>query len=708
VTAAAWLSGSFFTGLGWALFHFLWQGTLVAAVLAALGVALARRTPAVRYAVACGALVTMLALPAATAWSITVRGARASGGGSARSALPSGGAPMPVVSVPDAVADGFLPETLCSRVEAFRPGALLLWFAGVLLLSIRFLGGLRTANRLTRRGAQPAEPEWQEMLQRLAARLAVTRPVRLLQSALVKVPTAIGAFRPVILLPASVFTGLPARGLEALIAHELAHVRRHDYLVNLVQTAAETLLFYHPAVWWVSSRIRAEREQCCDDLAIAATGDARSYARALVRLEEMRGAAPRLAVAAGGGNLWRRVLRMLSEAPPSAPASGWVSGTLALAMVFVIGAAARVGSPDGWEEGGSAVALRAPLAPVDAVVRAPRSPLARLAAPAPTRRKATTETPTPSDSDSDSDSDFDFDFDSAEADDATPPEIETDGEVTADEMHSFRVHGVTPEFIAAVRALGYSGADADDLVALRIHGVTPEAIAEMNRIFGKRPLEEHVSFKIHGVDPESLRRMSALGLGKLSPDDAVALKIHGVDAPYVEALHAAGYGEISADDAVSARIHGVSPEDVAAWSRLGYPHPSLEDLVAARIHGVSPEFASEIRSAGMKGASLEDLTAFRIHGVTAEFLRELKAQGLKDLSEEDAVSFRIHGVTPDLVEDVRSLGYPNPAPKDLVALRIHGVSVESIRKANARAGRLLPLEDLVDRSLCGKDENDDD
>ncbi len=401
MTAAAWFSGGFFTGLGWALFHFLWQGTLVAAVLAAASLALARRTPAVRYAVACGALVTMLALPVATAWSISVRGARASGGGSARSAVPSGGAPIPVVSVPDAVADGFLPETLRNRVEAFRPGALLLWFAGVLLLSIRFLGGLRTANRLTRRGAEPADPEWQEMLQRLAARLAVTRPVRLLQSALVKVPTAIGAFRPVILLPASVFTGLPARGLEALIAHELAHVRRHDYLVNLIQTAAETLLFYHPAVWWVSSRIRAEREQCCDDLAIAATGDARSYARALVRLEEMRGAAPRLAVAAGGGNLWKRVLRLLSEAPPSAPASGWVSATLALAMVFVIGAAARVGSPESWEEqGGSGGAAEAPLvrAFADVVVTAPR-PLTRLAA-SPSRRRSSSETPTPTDSDS--------------------------------------------------------------------------------------------------------------------------------------------------------------------------------------------------------------------------------------------------------------------------------------------------------------------
>jgi bla regulator protein blaR1 len=705
MTAPAWFSGSFFTALGWALFHFLWQGALVAAVLAALGAFLARRSPAVRYAVACGALATMLALPIATAWSLTTRGARRAAVASAASSDMSGSVPGVASPVSPGVAGDLLSESLRGRFEALRPWALLAWFAGVLVLSVRFLGGLRTANRLTRRGTRPATEEYQRMLARLAARLAVTRPVKLLQSAVVKVPTAIGAFRPAILLPASVFTGLPTRGLEALIAHELAHVRRHDYLVNLVQTAAETLLFYHPAVWWVSSRIRAEREQRCDDLAIAATGDARSYARALVRLEEMRGSAPALAVAAGGGNLWKRVLRLLSEPPSSPPASGWLSGALALATVFVIGAAARVGSPEGWDDLGCAAALAASVDSPDAVVRAPRISSSRAATAG--RKRRSTETTGTSDAI----------FDVARAAmvpegeptvEATPEPATASRALTDDELHAFEVHGVTPEFIQAVRALGYDRADPDDLVALRIHGVTPEGIAEMNRIFGKRPLEEHVSFKIHGVDPESVRRMSALGLGRISPDDAVSLKIHGVDTAYVEALKSAGYEEISAEDAISARIHGVSPDDATAWVRLGYPHPSLEDLVAVRIHGVSPEFAQEIRSAGVKAESLEDLTSFRIHGVTAEYVRELKSLGLSELDGEDAVAFRIHGVTPELVRGVRSLGYTNPSPDDLVALRIHGISVDEIRKTNARAGRRVALEDVVERHLCGHEGDDDE
>ncbi len=372
---------------------------------------------------------------------------------------------------------------------------------------------------------------------------------------------AIGAFRPAILLPASIFTGLPPRGLEALIAHELAHIRRQDYLVNLLQAVAETLLFYHPAVWWVSARIRTEREQCCDDLAISATGDARSYARALVRIEEMRGATSALAVAAGGGNLWKRVVRLLRDEPASAESpSGWLAGTVALALLFVLGAAARVG-PSGSIEGddfGSGRALVSEPAPADVVVRAPA------ASPKSTGRHSGREAP---------------DSDSNCKPVASPPRL---GALSGEALVALRDHGVTGDFVRAVASLGYDRAEPDEILALKIHGVTPEDIAEMNRIFGKRPLDEHVAFKIHGVTADSVRRLSVLGLGKLSPNDVVAMRIHGVTPDLVRDIRSLGYTDPSPDDLVALRIHRVSVESIRkANARAGRLLP-LDELIERR------------------------------------------------------------------------------------------------------------------------------
>ena len=162
------------------------------------------------------------------------------------------------------------------------------WFFGVLALLARHLGGWIRVQTMRHRQTTPVPIPIFEMLRELIARLRVSRPVRLLQSRLVEVPTVIGWLRPVILLPASVLTGLSADQMQALLAHELAHVCRNDYLVNLLQTLVETLLFYHPAVWWLSRQIRQERENCCDDLAAAVCPSRIAYARALLAMEELR------------------------------------------------------------------------------------------------------------------------------------------------------------------------------------------------------------------------------------------------------------------------------------------------------------------------------------------------------------------------------------------------------------------------------------
>ncbi len=199
-------------------------------------------------------------------------------------------------------------------VDRWMNVILAVWLAGMLVLSIRPLIGWRATRSLRSRGRSSVSDSIAAATKRVAERLGVRRVIEVAQSSLVEVPTMIGWLKPLVLLPASAVSGLSVQQLEAVIAHELAHVRRHDYLVNLFQLLMETVFFYHPAVWWVSHRMRVEREECCDDIAVHMTGDRVGYAKLLVWLEESRDPTARqtLAMSADGGSLLNRVHRLLS------------------------------------------------------------------------------------------------------------------------------------------------------------------------------------------------------------------------------------------------------------------------------------------------------------------------------------------------------------------------------------------------------------
>jgi beta-lactamase regulating signal transducer with metallopeptidase domain len=316
--------------VGWALVHSLWQGALVAILFACFSALAARAGAGVRYACACVALALMLLTPLATAClgGVSARGLFAreqfstewTWADSARERVRAGqGFESAATRAPqgEGRAPGSTPtlrELAEEGLTGLVPWFAAVWFVGVALLASRLVGGWLLVLRL-RRSARPVAEAFEELLSRVSRRLRVSRAVRLCRSALVEVPTVVGHLRPIILIPASALVGLTPQQLEAVLAHELAHVRRYDYLVNLLQTAAEVLLFYHPAAWWLSRRLRVEREHACDDAAVeAVAGDVLLYARALAALETLRPArahAPALALAADGGSLMQRIQRLV-------------------------------------------------------------------------------------------------------------------------------------------------------------------------------------------------------------------------------------------------------------------------------------------------------------------------------------------------------------------------------------------------------------
>lgn len=326
--------------LGWALLHSLWQCALAAAALASLLAIVPVRAARTRYALAVTTLTLMLAVPIGTA--VRLRAAGPSVGVVVAPAPRAVALPSPAAAEPPTSPAERPGPALATRIRAdlepALPWIVVAWLAGVVILSIRLASGWLVTRRLSTVGTRPVPQSCRDALARLVVRLRVTRPVRVLESAVIQVPAVIGWLRPVVLLPVSALTGLTPLQLDALLAHELAHVRRYDYLVNLLQSAIETLLFYHPAVWWVSRRVRDEREHCCDDVAVAACGDAHCYATALLGMERLRNPLPALSMAASGGSLVERVRRLMAPAAPETFPRG-LAGALAvlLALVLAVG-----------------------------------------------------------------------------------------------------------------------------------------------------------------------------------------------------------------------------------------------------------------------------------------------------------------------------------------------------------------------------------
>jgi beta-lactamase regulating signal transducer with metallopeptidase domain len=175
------------------------------------------------------------------------------------------------------------------NLEDFLPYVSLLWMLGVALLSLRLLISFYLLRRYKKESFELSESWIQERLKMLAKRMDLKQPIKLLQTTTLTTPAVMGVVKPMLLIPSSLVSGLSVQQLDILLAHELAHIKRHDYLVNILQTLAETLLFYHPVVWWVSRVIRQEREHCCDDMALQVTGQsALEYAEVLLRLEKSR------------------------------------------------------------------------------------------------------------------------------------------------------------------------------------------------------------------------------------------------------------------------------------------------------------------------------------------------------------------------------------------------------------------------------------
>lgn len=595
--------------VAWTLIHFCWQAAAVAAAYRAISVAFVRRSAETRYLAALSSLLLMLTLAAVTfAWEIRTEPAPISFISNAKY-LDNADHLVPLTGeFPRITARGIMPvapEPSRIALSDLLPWIDGLWLAGVLTFSIRGLCGWWLLRKLRLASIVQPPADVRASFDRIGLALGLRRAVLLRLSHAIESPMTMGTLRAVVLLPLSAITLLGPDELEVVLAHELAHVRRADFFWNVLQTIAETLFFFHPAVWWISTRIRHERELCCDDLALRVCPNPIVYAHALFRLEEQRSNRLHLAMALDGHgshpNLVARIARILGEPMTRIPSRSIRPFSLCAAIAGLV--VLLIPVPHVLAK--LAPAQQPPAAPVAVPVPVPAQPaaeaIARAIKSSPSATRAAVEGAVKSPGSSQLAYELAANLYAAQTEGQSKPAPDATAtphtnyidamkaagyDVDLDKLIAMKIQGVTPEYARAMANVGFGKPSADDLIACKVQGVTPEYIEELKKQgFAIKSLQEVISFRIFNVTPEFVAGMKAAGFDGLSTQQLMAMRVQGVTPEFARTLKAK-FPNVNADDLVKARVFHIDDEFIAMAAKHGFTNLPFEKLVQLRISGI--------------------------------------------------------------------------------------------------------------------------
>jgi beta-lactamase regulating signal transducer with metallopeptidase domain/uncharacterized protein YnzC (UPF0291/DUF896 family) len=643
-----WLSPDALHALGWSLVHFLWQGTALAA-LAAILMGLCR-TSSARYIVSVSVLSVMLLAPVATLLYMQ----QSNPPSSFRKSSPfvSAAWPLPVNHGPAAVVSPAPKPT--TSLDAL-PWLVEAWLFGVALLSLRSAGGFALLERERRKRSSVVSKQILGSCHTLQDHLGITRAIQYCQCKWLQAPAVIGWFRPIVFLPATALTGLSEEQLQAVIAHELAHIRRFDQFVNVFQVFVETLLFYHPAVWWLNKRIRSEREHCCDEIAVSVCGNPVEYARALTLMEEWR-SAPVFAMAANRGPLAERIMRVLGLKPLGAATRGigLTASLLCLsAALFAGNALLNVAYPTSARANSRPQAVSSPAAQPSARSAAVSKPsAARISSEQSQTNKTATTTAT-----------------STTTNTSYVDSLKSVGltDLSVDTLIALKIQDVTPEYVGDLQEQGLHP-DAEQLIGMRVQGVTPDYVRDF-RAAGLNPsVDQLIALKVQGADAAYYRGLKEAGIDP-DIDRLIGLKVQGVTPEYVRELRAAGLA-LTADQVIAMKVQDVTPEYLKAMHEQGID-VNANNLISMRVQDVTPEYVRDIKALGLKPSS-DQLISMRVQDVTPEYVKALQAAGFKP-SINEIISAKVQDLTPEFIERAKQHGFKDLTLEKLIRLRELGI-----------------------------------
>ena len=538
----------------WSLLHSLWQG-LIFAVVAGVIMVLTKKAPStLRYNLLCGLMALFLVASGYTFYRelhLPTAASSIANNVNPTTDIKETVSATPVVTTQPAT--HALQTGIDSLVQYFNTHASLVvvtWFIIFLARFVKVLSGLVYAQRIRHYQTNAAPAEWQQRLEQLLDKLQITRPVSLLESALIKIPVVVGFLKPVILVPVGMLAHISPQQVESILLHELAHIRRQDYLFNLIQHLVDTIFFFNPALIWVSSLIREERENCCDDVAIRETRSRKQLIAALVAFHEYKQSAQGYALSFAGkdNGVVSRVKRIVNKKNHSLSAGEralLMGGLMILSAAFVTINSSRPELPP--HPTTRTTSLLSPKTipnhPKPAAATVANKPVQApvIVHPAVTPVIASQGTAAPV----------------IAQKDTLPKPFQN---ASIDKLIECKEHGVTPEFVEAFQKMGYTTISLDEAIQLVDHGVNTEFIRELRE---------------KGYDHISLEK-------------AIKLRDHGVTIEFLNKIGELGFPNVPLEKAIELVDHGVTPDFIIAWKKKIGKLLELNDYIKLRDAGINP------------------------------------------------------------------------------------------------------------------------
>ncbi|QNI33336.1 M56 family metallopeptidase [Alloacidobacterium dinghuense] len=692
--------------LGWTLIHFCWQAATIALVYKLADLWMGKGRTQARYVLALAALLGMLVASMGTLayeesvyrQAATMPAAGISGAKPSLQIIPR---PLAVIDMP--AAPRATAKVLASDVMPYLD---FFWLVGVACLSIKTIGGWWLIRRLRHSALQKAPHTLRIGLDRIRLQMGIPRFVDLRLSSRIAGPLTVGVIRPLILLPVTALTSLSPEQLEVVLAHELAHIRRADYFWNILQTMIETLFFFHPAVWWLSHRLREQRELCCDDIAVETCHDPAVYATALLRLEEQRKTHLHLAMALDGNQgrlgLRARVLRILGDAEEQPrdlkPLS--LAGMAALLVLFICPLPQVFASFKSAPKVSASI-LHAVQKTVrtHAAVKAPaiHTSVAAAASTSVHAAKAVLVSP---------------DGATLELNQSATPAPSSNGKsdyidqmraagynVDLDKYIAMKTQDITPQYAEQMAKATGQRPSVDDLIALKVQDVTPDYIARMRAAGYNGDLHKIIAMKVQDITPEYADAMAKATGEKPNVDELIALKVQDVTPDYMAGMRAAGYNA-DLHKLIAMKVQDVTPEYADAMAKVGFGKPSVDDLIALKVQGVSPDYAAKLHADGIEASSFHDLISYRIFNVTPEFVAGMKEAGFSNIPAKKLLSLRVQGVTPEYAKSIKAQ-FPDATVEELEQMRIFNINADFIASAKRHGFTPLTIQKLVKLRISG-------